>query len=202
MPATIAVPPSSWAGPTTSWNATAPVRPPTSGSRLTNAPASSAVTRACAQANSQKANSVPVRASASTAAIASPPAGAGGAPSRTIANGSADTAPAPSWTAVTAAGSRPASRPGWPTMNADDAVTDSSTSRSPASDVPVPPPPATRPTPASASSEPAHMSRPPEPRPSTAAMAATSTGTAPTISAAWLTLVRSMPAFWSTITTP
>ena len=31
---------------------------------------------------------------------------------------------------------------------------------------------------------------------------ATSAGTAPTISAAWLTLVRSMPAFWSTITRP
>ena len=36
----------------------------------------------------------------------------------------------------------------------------------------------------------------------TAAISATSAGTAPTISAAWLTLVRSMPAFWSTITRP
>ena len=87
-------------------------------------------------------------------------------------------------------------------MNAADIVTESRTSRSPASEVPAPPPPATRATPASASSEPPHMRRLPEPRPSTAAMAATSTGTAPTISAAWLTLVRSMPAFWSTITTP
>ena len=33
-------------------------------------------------------------------------------------------------------------------------------------------------------------------------MITTSTGTAPTISAAWLTLVRSMPAFWTTITMP
>ena len=39
-------------------------------------------------------------------------------------------------------------------------------------------------------------------RPSPAAISATSTGAAPTTSAAWLTLVRSMPAFWSTMTAP
>jgi hypothetical protein len=38
------------------------------------------------------------------------------------------------------------------------------------------------------------------PRP--ALISATSTGTAPTSTAAWLTLVRSIPAFWSMITAP
>ena len=40
------------------------------------------------------------------------------------------------------------------------------------------------------------------PRPVATAISATSAGVAPTISEAWLTLVRSMPAFWSTITMP
>jgi hypothetical protein len=87
-------------------------------------------------------------------------------------------------------------------MKPAEPVTDASTSRSPMSDVPVPPPPATRPTPASATSEPSHAPSAAVPRPSAAAITATSTGTAPTISDAWVTLVRSMPAFCSRMTTP
>ena len=196
------MPPSSCAGPNASWKTTAPVSAPTSGSRLTKAPASAAGTRAWAQANSQKASAVPVSASASTTSTGCTLAGDGGAPSRTSATGSAASPPAPSWTAVTAAASRPASRLGWMTMNAAEPVTEISTSRSPATEVPSPPPPATRATPARATSEPAHASAPAELRPVSAPMIATSTGTAPTISAAWLTLVRSMPMFWSTMTPP
>src|SRR5919197_1304667 len=66
-------------------------------------------------------------------------------------------------------------------MNAAEPLTDASTNRSPASDVPAPPPPATRPTPASASSEPTHAASVAVPRPSAVAIIATSTGTAPTI---------------------
>ena len=196
------MPPASCAGPNASLNTTTPVSVPTSGSRFTNALASSAGTCDCAHANSQKASAVPVSASASTATTGPAAAGAGGAPSNTIANGSEATPPAASWTAVTAAGSRPASIPGWRTMNAAEPVTDSSTSRSPERAVPAPPLPATSPTPASASSEPAHVSGPAALRPSTPTMTATSTGTAPTISAAWLTLVCAMPAFWSRMTPP
>jgi hypothetical protein len=106
------VPPASCATPNASWKATTPVSVPTSGSRFTNALASSAGTRDCAQANSQKASAVPVTASASSATTGPASAGAGGAPSKTTANGSEATPPAASWTAVTAAGSRPASSPG------------------------------------------------------------------------------------------
>ena len=67
---------------------------------------------------------------------------------------------------------------------------------------PPPPPPATIPTPASASAKPTHASGPVEPLPVAAAISATSAGTAPTISAAWLTLVAWMPAFCSMITMP
>ena len=87
-------------------------------------------------------------------------------------------------------------------MKSAEPVTESSTSRSPASAVPAPPPPATRPTPASAISAPIHAGAGLEPRRRSAVMMTTSTGTAPTISAAWLTLVRSIPAFCSRITTP
>jgi hypothetical protein len=45
MPTRIAVPPSICTPPTMSWNTTAPVAAPTSGSRLTNAPATSGETR-------------------------------------------------------------------------------------------------------------------------------------------------------------
>ena len=202
MPTRIAAPPAICAGPSASWNATAPVSAPISGSRLTKAPATAAGTRACAHAKSENASAVPVSDSASTADDG---AGAGrrgrGALEKT-ATGSAARPPAASWTAVTAAGSRPASRLGWTTMKAAEPVTESSTSRSPASEVPAPPPPATRPTPASATSEPAQASALLAPRRSSAEMMTTSTGTAPTMSAAWLTLVRSRPAFCSRITPP
>ena len=112
MPARIASPPSACFGPTASWNATTPVSAPMSGSRLTNAPASSAGTRAWAHANSQNAASVPARPSPTTAAIGPAAAGAGGAPSAIAATGSAASAAAPSCTAVTAPGSRPASSRG------------------------------------------------------------------------------------------
>ena len=54
------------------------------------------------------------------------------------------------WTAVTAAGSRPASSRGWATMNVADKATEANTSRSPAVDAPEPPPPATIAIPANA----------------------------------------------------
>jgi hypothetical protein len=202
MPARIAAPPSSCVGPTTSWNTTAPVTAPTSGSRFTNAPATSAGTRVCAHAKSENASAVPTSASAITATIGVAVVGAAGTPSNAMANGSAASPPPASWTAVTAPASRPWSSRGWTTMNPAEPLTEARTSRSPASDVPAPPPPATRPTPPSATSEPAQVSTVAAPRPSAAAITATSTGTAPTISAAWLTLVRSMPAFWSRITRP
>jgi hypothetical protein len=202
MPARIAAPPSSWTPPTASWKTTAPVAAPTSGSRLTNAPATSAGTRVCAQANSQNASAVPVSARASMATTGVAPAGAGGMPSNRTAKGSTATPPAASWTAVTAPASRPARSLGWATMKPAEPVTDARTSRSPKTEVPVPPPPATRPTPASASSEPIHAAVAAVPRPSAAEMTATRTGTAPTISAAWVTLVWAMPTFWSRITTP
>ena len=119
---------------------------------------------------------------------------------RATAFGTAASPPAIICTAVTAIGSRPRSSDGWTTTNVADSVTDSSTSASPSVDAPPPPPPATIPTPASASAKPSQAAGPVELRPSAAAISATSTGTAPTISAAWLTLVLSMPAFWSTIT--
>jgi hypothetical protein len=196
------MPPKPWATPTASPNATTPHNAPTSGSRFTNELATSAGTRACAHENSQKPASVPVSARPSTAATGVPAAGAGGAPSRITATGSAASAAAPSWTAVTAAASRPASSRGWTTIIHAAPVTDASTSRSPVGVAPDPPPPATSATPASATSAPAHLAAPPLARPDAAAITATSTGTAPTTSAAWLTLVRSMPAFWSRITPP
>jgi len=202
MPARIAVPPSSCGVPTASWKTTAPVTAPTSGSRLTNAPATSAGTCDCAQAKSQNASAVPVSASARTATIGVAADGAGGMPSVIAANGSAASPPPASWTAVTAPASRPRSSRGWMTMKPAEPVTDTSTSRSPVIDVPAPPPPATRPTPASATSEPAHVVAAAVLRPVSAAITATSTGTAPTISDACVTLVRSMPAFCSTITAP
>ena len=128
--------------------------------------------------------------------------GSVGMPSITAATGSAAIAPAASWTAVTASGSRPSSSRGWTAMNAALPATEASTSRSPAPDTPPPPVPATSATPASASANPNQADRPADPRPAMVVKSATSAGTAPTISAAWLTLVRSMPAFWSTITRP
>jgi len=188
------VPPSICTPPTTSWNATAPVAAPTSGSRFTNAPATSGDTRVWPHANSQNASAVPVSASSTTASTGVAETGAAGTPP-SAANGSENTPPAASCTAVTAPASRPASSRGCATMNAAEPETEASTSRSPVSDVPAPPPPATRPTPASATSEPTHAAAVAVPRPSAAAIIATSTGTAPTISDACVTLVCWMPAF-------
>jgi hypothetical protein len=161
-----------------------PASEPTSGSRFTNAPASSAGTFVCAHVNSQNATSVPSSASPATAATGAGAVGAAGAPSATSATGSETSAAPPSWTAVTPAASRPASRRGWITMNAADPTTDPSTSASPASDVPAPPAPATRPTPPSATSAPSQAAGPAVPLPAAALRIATSTGTAPTINAA------------------
>jgi hypothetical protein len=47
MPPTIAVPPISWTGPAGLPNRTIPATAPTSGSMLTNAPATTAETRLC-----------------------------------------------------------------------------------------------------------------------------------------------------------
>ncbi|HET8757762.1 MAG TPA: hypothetical protein VFM58_17215, partial [Solirubrobacteraceae bacterium] len=184
MPARIAAPPSTCGDPTASWNTAAPVTAPTSGSRLTNAPATSAGTCDCAQANSQNASAVPVSASARTAITGVAAVGTLGAPSVSAANGSAASPPPASWTAVTAPASRPRSSRGCSTMKPAEPVTDASTSRSPVIDVPAPPPPATRPTPASATSDPAHVVATAVLRPASAAITATRTGTAPTISAA------------------
>ena len=54
-----------------------------------------------------------------------------------------------------------------------------------------------KPTPASDSANPAQASGRATLWPSAAAMIATMTGVAPISSAAWVTLVRSMPRFWS-----
>jgi hypothetical protein len=202
MPDRIAAPPAACAGPNASPNATVPASEPTSGSRFTNAPASAAGTRACAHVNSQNAASVPRIPRPATAATGPGAVGAAGTPSHASATSSDISAALPSWTAVTAAASRPASSRGWITMNAADPTADASTSASPASDVPAPPAPATKPTPPSPASAPSQASGPPEPHPAATLRIATSTGTAPTISAAWPTLVRSIPAFWSRITTP
>ena len=87
-------------------------------------------------------------------------------------------------------------------MKTAEPDTEASTNRSPATLEPAPPAPATRPTPASASAYPPHSDGRAMPSPLPAVISATSTGTAPTTSAAWLTLVRSMPAFCSRITAP
>jgi Lrp/AsnC family transcriptional regulator, leucine-responsive regulatory protein len=100
-------------------------------------------------------------------------------------------------TAVTAPGSLPRSNRAWATMSAAESRTDNRTRPSPAGVVPREPAPllVTSPTPASDTAKPAHASGRAKARCHSAAKIATSTGTAPTRSAAWLTLVRSMPAF-------
>jgi hypothetical protein len=202
MPPRIAAPPAACAGPNASPNATVPASEPTSGSRLTNAPASSAGTRPCAHVKSQNAPNVPGIARPPIAATAAGAAGLTGRPSNASATGSETRVAPPSCTAVTAPASRPASSRGWITMNAADPAADASTSASPIGEVPAPPAPATRATPPTPTSAPSQAGGPAEPCPATTLRIATSTGTAPTISAAWPTLVRSIPAFWSRITVP
>ncbi len=87
-------------------------------------------------------------------------------------------------------------------MTVADSSRDASTRPSPASVAPPPPPPAvTRPTPPSETAKPNQATGRATVRCHTAAMIATSTGTAPISRAAWVTLVRVMPAF-CTMTEP
>jgi hypothetical protein len=102
---------------------------------------------------------------------------------------------------VTAVALRPRSSRLCASMNSAVSAADASTSRSPVS-VASPPEPATRPTPPSAAANPAQASGPAVARPRAAAASATSAGTTPMMSAAWLTLVRAMPRFCSSITAP
>jgi hypothetical protein len=196
MPATMARPPATCAKPAGSPNATAPAMAPTSGSRLRNAPATSAGTRLCPNANRVNGSSVPPAASAATASTGPAPPGAAGAPSVRAAAGSAPSVAPRNCTAVTATGSRPVSRRSWATVTVADKTSDASTRPSPAGVAPPPPPPTvTRPTPPSESAKPAQATGRATVRCHTAAMIATSTGTAPISRAAWVTLVRLMPAF-------
>ena len=184
MPARIAVPPSICTAPNASWNATAPVAAPTSGSRFTNAPASSGATRACPQANSANGSSVPgEREQQRRRRTGSGRGRRGGHAARARANGSETSAPAASCTAVTATGVAPGEQPRLGDDEGRRAGDRGSTSSVAGRRRAAPPPPATRPTPASASAKPSQAARPLAPRPSAAAISATSAGTAPTISA-------------------
>jgi hypothetical protein len=149
--------------------------------------------------------SVPASASAATASTGPAPkgrVGAAGAPSATTAKASAPSAAPRNCTAVTATGSRPASSRPCATVNVADSTSDASTSPSPPTVAPPPLPPAViRPTPPSETAKPSQASGRATVRCHTAAMSATSTGTAPISRAAWVTLVRVIPAF-CTMTDP
>ena len=202
IPASTAATPRIWPVAAGSPRTSQPAAAPTTGSRFTNAPASSAGTRAWPNANSQNGSGVPASARAASASAGNGAPGPCGIPSARTATGSATSAPPANWTAVSAAASRPASSRGWSAMNAADRSTEPSTSRSPGAVAPPPAAPATKAIPTSATPYPAQMRGRVALSPSPAASTATRTGTAPTTIAAWLTLVRSMPAFWSTITAP
>ena len=130
-----------------------------------------------------------------------PPAAAGG-PSVTTATGRAARAAARNCTAVTATGSRPGSSRAWATVNEAEKASDARTSPSPAKLAPPPPPAATRPTPANDTAKPVQATGRATLWCRTAAMPATMTGVAPMSRAAWLTLVRVIPAFWTRIDPP
>jgi hypothetical protein len=88
--------------------------------------------------------SVPKAVSAPAASMAprpAAPAGTGGTPSVSAAIGSAPRAAPRNCVAVTATGSRPASRRPCPTVNAADSSTEASTSPSPRGVAPPPLPP-------------------------------------------------------------
>lgn len=197
MPVTMAAPPVSWTGPSGLPKSTTPIAAPNSGSRFRNAPATSAVTRLCANANRVVGAIVPAstRAAVASTALALPPWAATGPPAS--AAGSTATAAAINCAAVTATGSRPRSSRDWDTVKAAEASCPASTSPSPPRLEPAPRPPAMKPTPASDTAKPAHATGRATPRPATAARTATSTGVAPMRSAACVTLVRSMPRFCS-----
>jgi hypothetical protein len=201
MPATMAAPPPTWTGPSGLPKMATPAMAPTSGSRLRNAPATSADTRLCPKANSVKGTRVPNAASAPTARTGPGPAGMAGAPSVTREKARAATAAPRNCTAVTATGSRPGSSRTCATVNVAEMSREISTSPSPVSVAPPPPPPVIRPTPPSDTTKPAQATGRATLWCHSAAMTATSTGTAPISSAAWVTLVRAMPAF-CTMTDP
>jgi hypothetical protein len=169
---------------------------------LRKAPATSAGTRLCPKANSVNGPSVPASASAATASTGPDRPGTAGAPSVTTAKASAPSAAPRNCTAVTATGSRPGSSRACATVNVADTSSEISTRPSPAAVAPPPPPPAvTRPTPPSETAKPSQASGRATVRCHTAAMTATSTGTAPISRAAWVMLVRAIPAF-CTMTDP
>jgi len=145
---------------------------------------------------------VPAAVSAATASTGPGPAGVAGTPSVITVKASAPI-PAPrNCTAVTATGSRPRSRLVCPTVKAADSSSEASTRPSPPRVAPpLPPPAVTRPTPASDTAKPAQATGRATVCCHSAAMTATSTGTAPISRAAWVTLVRAMPAF-CTMTEP
>ena len=175
---------------------------PTSGSRLRKAPATSADTRLWPNANRVNGSSVPASASATTASTTPAPAGAAGTPSLTAAIGSEPSVAPRNCTAVTATGSRPASSRPWATVTMADRSSDARTRPSPAMVAPPPPLPVViSPTPPSDTAKPNQATGRATARYHTAAMIATSTGTAPISRAAWVTLVRPMPAF-CTMTEP
>jgi len=195
MPVTMPAPPASWAAPSGLPKSTIPRAAPNSGSRLRNAPATSAVTRLCAKANKVVGATVPASTRAAVASMAAaPPLWAGTGPPASAAGRTA-TAAAMSCSAVTATGSLPRSSRACDTVKPAEASCPASTSPSPPRLEPAPRPPAMKPTPASDSANPAHAIGRAVPRPAAAARTATSTGVAPMSSAACVTLVRSMPRF-------
>ena len=146
--------------------------------------------------------SVPASASAATASTGPGRAGIAGAPSAITVKTSAPSAAPRNCTAVTATGSRPGSSRACATVNVADSSTETSTRPSPLAVAPPPPPPAViRPTPPSEIAKPSQASGRATVRCHSAAMTATSTGTAPISRAAWVTLVRVIPAF-CTMTVP
>ncbi len=198
----MAAPPPSWAGPAGLPKTTTPATAPTSGSMLRNAPAVSAGSRLCPNANRVNGSRVPHAMSAATATRLAVCAGAGGMPSVSALNGAVARAAPRNCTAVTAIGSRPRSSRVWPTVKTAESSTEPSTMPSPPRSAPPPPPAATRPTPLSETAKPAQATGRATLRCHTAAMIATSTGAVPMSSAAWLTLVRVMPEFWSRTVPP
>ncbi len=129
-------------------------------------------------------------------------AGTDGRPSVRAANGSTASAAPRNCTAVAATGSLPSSSRVCATVNTADTSRDASTSASPTVLAPPPWPPVTRPTPASARAKPAHATGRATARCHTAAITATITGTEPISRAAWVTLVRVIPAFCSSTEPP
>jgi hypothetical protein len=180
---------------------TAPAAAPTSGSRFTNATALSAETRACPYAKSVNGASVPASASPTVASRMPAPPAAAGVPSVTAATGRVASAAMRNCTAVTATGSRPGSSRACATVNEAETTSDARTRPSPVKVAP-PPPAATRPTPTNDTAKPIQATGYATLRCQTAAMTATSTGVAPTSRAAWLTLVRVIPAFCTRIDPP